>query len=519
MWHRYIVLQPQSGLTLQAQVRSGIIKAILDGRVSTDKPLPSPRKLATELAIARTTVVLAYQRLVDEQIIEARERRGYFINPEALDGRRLKIRDDSLSPGAPPGESADHRERLTSAKSGKAIGQSPAGANPDKQSSGPVPVLSVIGQRNIVRPRNWRTFDYPFIYGKIDSSLFPVNNWREASRMALRRDAIERWSDDSVDDDDELLVEQILTNVLPRRGVWANSDEVLITVGAQNGLYLIAQLLMNADTVVGIEDPCYADARNMFSVFTTKLIHLPVGKQGIHIDMRLNDCHVLYVTPSHQCPTTTTLPLDKRQALLEKASLHGITVIEDDYECELNFTGSPAPALKSLDEDNRVIYVGSLSKTLAPGLRVGFIVGPAPFIAEARALRRLMYRHPPTNNQRTVAHFLALGHYDANQLRIATALKRRWQAMEAALSAHESLSARTPTFGGSSFWVELPEHIPARELEKRALAQGIIISAGDTWFAEADAHTNYCRLGFSSIEESRITPGINRLAALINMID
>ena len=127
------------------------------------------------------------------------------------------------------------------------------------------------------------------------------------------------------------------------------------------------------------------------------------------IDDRVNDCSVVYCTPSHQSPTTATLALERRQELLRRAAMHDILVIEDDYESELNFAGMPTPALKSLDGNDRVIYVGSLSKTLAPGLRVGYMVGPPELISEARALRRLMFRHPPTNNQNAVAHFLALG--------------------------------------------------------------------------------------------------------------
>jgi len=279
--------------------------------------------------------------------------------------------------------------------------------------------------------------------------------------LSLRVDAISRWTQDRVDHDDDLLVEQIHTRVLPRRGVWADKDEILITAGAQNALFLIGQLLLDQQSVVGLEDPCYVDARNIFSLYTQNKVLFPVGESGVVTDDRLKDCKLMYVTPSHQCPTTSTMPLEARRSLLKAANLHDVTIVEDDYESELNFVGKPTPALKSLDTDHRVIYVGSLSKTLAPGLRVGFMVGPKKFIKQARALRRLMYRHPPTNNQRTVAHFLSLGHHDSALLRLAHSFKARWEIMDQALKSHDVFSSTAPTFGGSSFWVRLPDRVLA----------------------------------------------------------
>jgi len=237
-------------------------------------------------------------------------------------------------------------------------------------------------------------------------------------------------------------------------------------------LFLIAQLMLNEESTVGLEDPCYVDARNIFSLFTKRREYFDVGPHGVETDERLARCKLLYVTPSHQCPTTTTMSLEARQALLTDAEKHNVVIVEDDYESELNFVGKPTPALKSLDENHRVIYVGSLSKTLAPGLRVGFLVAPKKFVQQARALRRLMYRHPPTNNQRTIGHFLALGHHDAALLRLTQAFRERWKIMDEALASYEPLSATAPAFGGSSFWVELPTQIRAAELETLAAKNG-----------------------------------------------
>ena len=482
MWHQLFRLDFDSHQSLQSQLRQALVKAILDGRIPEDVPLPSSRELSKQLNVARNTVVLAYQHLIDENYLLSHERRGYFINPEILTGRVEAPRQASRQA---PGTGV-----------------------------GPKTVLDLLGQRNIVRPLNWKQFEYPFIYGQADESLFPVNDWREACRLSLRVDAISRWTQDRVDHDDDLLVEQIHTRVLPRRGVWAEKDEILITTGAQNALYLIGQLLLDKQSVVGLEDPCYVDARNIFRLFSDQREIFPVGEEGVKTDERLSNCKIMYVTPSHQCPTTTTMPLAARKQLLDQAMEHDVTIIEDDYESELNFIGKPTPALKSLDTGRSVIYVGSLSKTLAPGLRVGFMVGPKAFIEQARALRRLMYRHPPTNNQRTVAHFLSLGHHDSVLLRLSQSFKHRWQVMDEALKSQPVFSATAPSFGGSSFWVSLPGTVDALQLEKLAAENGIVINAGNNYFANRDAQGNFCRLGFSSIAAEKIPAGIEKLAAL-----
>ena len=484
MWHQLFQLDHNDAQSLQTQLRQSLVNAILDRRIAVDMPLPSSRELAKQLGVARNTVVLAYQHLVDENYLIARERRGYFVNPEILDGRV-----ESLGNGDVP--LIDDNVVVET-------------------------VLDLHAQRNLQRPTDWNHYQYPFIYGQVDSSLFPVNDWREACRLSLHVGAINEWTHDRIARDDELLVEQIHKRVLPRRGVWADPGQILITTGAQNALFITAQLLLNKQSTVGIEDPCYPDARNIFSLFAGKQIEFPVGNDGVQTDDRLSQCSLMYVTPSHQCPTTTTMPLDKRRELLAQASQHNVMIVEDDYESELNFVGKPTPALKSLDQSHQVIYIGSLSKTLAPGLRVGFMVGPKAFIDEARALRRLMYRHPPSNTQRTVGHFLALGHHDAAVLRLSQAYKKRWEKMNEALGQHMSLSTVAPAFGGSSYWVKLPSHVSGVELEQRAAAESVLINAGDTYFARPNGNRNYCRLGFSSLSENLIEPGVARLASVID---
>ncbi|RMD63741.1 MAG: PLP-dependent aminotransferase family protein, partial [Alphaproteobacteria bacterium] len=195
---------------------------------------------------------------------------------------------------------------------------------------------------------------------------------------------------------------------------------------------------------------------------------------------------------------------------------YGFTIIEDDYEAEANFVSAPTSALKSMDADQAVIYIGSFSKSLAPGLRIGYMVAPPPLIAEARLLRRMILRHPPSNNQRTVALFIAGGYYDALIHRLQRVYRARWEAMGRALQNHLPDSAMTPSFGGTSYWVCGPEGLDADRLAAAALEEGIVIEPGTIFFHGPGSPRNMFRLGFSSIPAEKIEDGIRRLAELIH---
>jgi GntR family transcriptional regulator / MocR family aminotransferase len=476
-------LTPHQGMTLQAQLRQKLVEAILDGYVPPASPLPSCRRLAKQLGVARNTVVLAYQDLVDEGFLIARERSGYYVNQDMLVGH-AETTTETATVGAGP----KWRDRLA---------------------------LSTVGQRNVVKPENWQDFDYPFIYGQFDPALFPIAEWRECSRQALSIAAVRDWARDNTNDD-PALVDQIRTRVLARRGVRATPDEILVTVGAQHALYLLAELLIKPDSRVGIEEPGYADARNIFSLKTPRLVPLAVDGEGLVDGGHLDSCDYVYLTPSHQYPTTATLSLERREALLRQAADTDMVLIEDDYESEVSHVGETKPALKSLDDSGRVIFVASLSKTLAPGLRLGFMVGPAELIREARALRRLMVRHPPANNQRTIALFLARGHHDSLMRRLSHSFKVRWEVMRRALTEHMPACKFVETTGGTSVWVQGPRGLDAGRLEKAAAAQGIVIEPGDVHFMGPRPPRNFFRLGFSSIPVDRIEPGLRLLGQLID---
>jgi len=369
-----------------------------------------------------------------------------------------------------------------------------------------------------VKRRDWQNYPYPFIYGQFDPTLMPIAGWRECCNQALSVSEIRGWAADLIDGDDPLLVEQIQARLLARRGIWATPDEVLVTVGAQHALFLLATLLIGSDTVVGMENPGYPDARNIFSARTPEVVALPLDASGLALSTELDRCQYIYVTPSHQCPTTLTMPLARRQALLAWAEAQDGVLIEDDYEIEIGHGGNAQPALKSLDRSGRVIYVSSLSKTLAPGIRLGYIVASRELIREARALRRLMLRHPASNNERSVGLFLAMGYHDALLRRLDQAYAERSRLAAAGLERYLPHVTHAPIAGGSSLWLRFPDGVDTRALARAAEAYGVLFEPGDIFFMEKPAPINFVRLGFSSIPAEQITPGIERLAEVVRAV-
>ncbi len=482
-----ISLDRNAAKSLQAQLREELVSAILTGHMKPGEKLPSTRHLSTQLQISRNTAVLVYQGLTDDGYLRTSERSGYFVNET--------VREMGMHSAAQLPESSD-------------IGDARKPVDWDSR------LIKRPGdQANITKPHNWRELPYPFIYGQPDQSLFPITDWRDCVYKAMGKKWLDDWSQDTMDVDDAMLVDQIRTRILPRRGILVGEGQILVTLGAQQALYLIAALLVGENTNVAVEEPGYPDARNIFELRSDRVQSIPVDQKGLPVDERLQNVDLVYTTPSHQLPTTVTMPTERRKALLAAASDNDILVVEDDYELEANYVGQPLPALKSLDREGRVIYVGSFSKTLFPGLRLGFIVASKELIAEMRALRRLMVRHPPTNNQRSTAFFLSFGYYDVFMRKLHRVYRERWTEMGRALSEHLPGAEVSRGMGGSSYWVRLGDDIDADRLAKRALERGVFIESGNVYYRDSSVK-NAFRLGFSSIATEKIKPGINLLAEL-----
>ena len=470
----------RNGQSLNVQLRRAIIRALETGMLQSGDRMPSSRQLAQLLGIARNTATSAYQVLIDEGVLISKKRIGIFIaerNPVEM----------SSKPSAPP--TGEWSERFA--------------INPSRL-------------RHFNKPKNWADYPYPFLYGQFDSTIFPTNNWREAMRATSSVQEVSSWTSDLIDDDDPDLVEQLRIQVLPKRGIFATPDQIIITIGSQQALSMIVQLFTGRYTRFGLEDPGYPDLRNMVRLSTENVERLTMDDQGIVPDEKLAGCDIAYVTALHQCPTTLTMPKDRRRAILDMSREHNIILVEDDYEADLILDREDTTQpLKSMDDIGQVLYVGSFSKSLAPGLRIGFIVAPAPVIDELRVLRRLQMRHPPTNNQRILATFLGLGHYQQHLQRTSEKLIKRARLIEKLLPLYLPHCHWQRQNGAKSFWIRLPQGVDCRSLERKAREHGVLIEAADIFFANREEGAHYIRLGFTSIIDTHIASGLENLGKSI----
>jgi GntR family transcriptional regulator / MocR family aminotransferase len=472
------LLDPRAGGSLQHRIRQMVAQGIISGRLRPAERMPSSRKLAAHLGVSRITVTLAYAELVADDFLTAKGRSGYFIS--------ASVPRPATVSRAPDSSSVDWARML--------------GHRPPS------------GDLNRGKPRNWRDYRFPFIYGQTDPTLFDHANWRLCMMESLGMKDFARMSDDQFEQDDPVLLEYIARHSLPRRGILARPEEILVTLGAQNALWLAAQLLLNQRRCAGIEEPGYPGLRAILTQTRCHLLPIPVGPSGLRPADLPQGLDVLFCTPSHHCPTGATMPIADRQALIAAAEADDFLIVEDDYEFEIAQGRAPLPALKSLDPSGRVIHIGSFSKSLFPGLRLGFMVGPERFIAEARALRATVLRHPPGLLQRAAARFLSLGHYDAMLQRLTRSFAARREVMLAAIRAEGLIIAGAQEDGGSSFWMRSPDGILASTLAEALKAESVLIETGLPFFGQPDAPDCFYRIAYSSIPAERIPEGIAKIA-------
>ncbi|TVO70741.1 MocR-like pyridoxine biosynthesis transcription factor PdxR [Sedimenticola selenatireducens] len=472
--------------TLQNQLFNEIRRLILNGGLKPGIAMPATRELATQLNVSRNTTLLAYERLIAEGYLETKPAVGTFVTSH--------IPEASLLLDACPEQ---HKKQDIS------------------QQSRCLPRFS--GTPHTVYKPKSEEIDIDFKVGRPDPRSFPVSRWRQLTirQLQLAHDNLTEYNDPS---GIFRLRKAIVDHLGPARGISVSPEQVLIVAGCQEALNIIARLFITEETEVVIECPAYQGAANVFESYGAKLNPIAVDIEGLTTaHLPKGEIKLAYLTPSHQYPLGYTLSLKRRLELLEWANQTGAYLIEDDYDSDFRHHGSPLTALKGLDHNDSVIYLGTFSKSIGASLRMGYMVLPEALIEPARTVKTLLNNGQPWLEQAVVAEFIRSGGF-ANHLRRIrhTYLNRRDCLIKTLQEQFEDVEL-TGLEGGMHLTWKLPDHFPAAtKLESIAAHVGVGIYSlpkGDAYCSgNKEQHERMLMLGYSSLTEQQIKEGIIRIA-------
>ena len=462
---------------LYEQVRD----AILAGRLKPGARLPSTRGLARELGVSRNTVLTAFEMLLHEGYTESGVGSGTRVSavlPEAL----LAARQSSAQPVA---KRADTTPRPVSALAGRLAGM--------RQRSR--------ADHRAFRPGLPETRHIPWnVWGRLAGRV-----WRHPPKPAVGGGGLGGYGP---------LRDAIAAYAGAVRGVHCSSEQVMVTSGAQQGLDLMARLLLEPGDRVWMEDPGYAGLRGAFAAVGAEIVPVAVDKDGIDVadgQKRAPDAVMAAVTPSHQYPTGVTMSLARRLELLEWARSNRAWVLEDDYDSEYRYAGKPLSALQGLDDTGRVIYVGTFSKVLFPALRLGYVILPDALIDPFLALRSVLDDAPALALQPVLAAFMEEGHFAAHVRRTRALYEERQQQFLSATSRYGGgLLAAQPDQAGMHMVVDLEAGLRDRDAAQRADAAGLSAPALSGYFFDKPSSEGLV-LGYTAYDAGEIDQGMQRL--------
>ncbi len=425
---------------LQQQIVEQIRQLVAKGILLPGTRVPSTRALAMQLGVARNTTAIAYELLVSEGLLEVRSSAGTVI-ADALPDALAVVVPSASSPSAP--ELARSAPPHAPQRAMRLYERDP-------------PLL------------------YDFRVGQVDETLLPLAPIKAIARRSLESSAalLGRYGDPA---GSPLLREAIVDHLRRTRGLRCSVEQIVIVAGAQEGLNLIARLLVAAGSTVVVENPCYEGAAAVFSSHGARLSQARVDEQGLLLDELAGvRASLAYVTPSHQFPLGFTLSLTRRLALLDWAARSGAYVIEDDYDSDFRYEGAPLLALSALDTRGSVIYLGTFSKSLGAGLRLGYAVFPEALAPAAIAAKSVMNNGHPAFDQLLVAELLAGGGFERHVRRLRHEYCSRKDCLVQALERHFGPSRVDGGEGGMHVAWHVPEWLPpAPALVEHARRRGV----------------------------------------------
>ncbi|HEX7046107.1 MAG TPA: PLP-dependent aminotransferase family protein [Gammaproteobacteria bacterium] len=443
------------------QLYAHIRDLILTGSMPAGLRLPSSRELATEIGVSRNTVIAAYELLVDEQFAES------------ITGRGTVVRD--------------------------------------------IPTLAGDVVRNAGARTATESTPMRMPFAVPDAAHFPVQAWTRVLRNSVKRShpANERPRIGG----DARLRKLICAYLGAYRGLRCREEQVLITTGGQQGLYLAGKVLREFTNDVLIEDPGYLGARNAFLECGFRLHPVPVDDAGACLESeqlsRVAGSHAIYLTPSHQFPMGPTLSLERRMDVLNRAQEQGNWIIEDDYDAEYRYDGKPLTALAGLDVTQRVIYIGTFSKVLSPDLRVGYIVVPDALIDKFRAIKESSDGAAPVLMQTAIADFLQDGYFQAHLRRMREVYRDKRDRLIELLDAHELPITIQPQPAGMHVTLMLDEDCSDVEVSKALAERGFEAPALSRHYLPETIAKQGLLVGFTNADNADLQDFAIGLAAIL----
>jgi len=479
-----ITIDRTSRTPIYRQIARQIRDLITGGKLPAGFRLPPERRLAQALGVSRSTVLIAYQELRADALIDAHVGRGTSVTPPE---------PEPVPPATEP--ELPWRQLFGAAVTGY---QDP-----------------LVG--DLLR-RTERADAIPLAFGMPAPELLPFAELRgligtvldEIGPAALLHSPTEGLTS----------LRATLAQTMAARGVDCAPDEVLVLSGSQQGLDLAARIFLDPGDVVVVEQPSFIGALQTFRGARARLIGVPVDEHGMRTDVletvlaRFRP-RLVYTLPTFQNPSGAVLPLERRQHLLALSQRFQVPVLEDDPYSELRYEGDPVPSLRALDPAGNVLYLSTFSKLLFPGMRLGFLVAPRAVVRQFALARQTADLHSNTLGQWVLDRFVQGGRMSAHVRAVRQAYRRRRDTMDAALraAAVPGLSWRRPQ-GGFYFWCRLPDGIRPAALMSRAAEAGVSYLPGRACFAD-EPPAEFLRLNFSYPDEERIRAGVARLAAAI----
>jgi GntR family transcriptional regulator/MocR family aminotransferase len=483
-----LTIRRRAHAPLQAQIADQIRQLVDKGILAPSSRVPSTRALSEQLGVSRNTVTLAYDLLIAEGILEAEPSAGTIVSRQPPTAFR-QVTISSRGPGVPGGPKASRPVAF--------------------QGRGP----------RVHDPLATHLL-YDFRMGQPDPALFPVGVWHRliVDRLARAGSALVRYGDPA--GLRELRV-AIADHLRLARGIRADADQIVIVAGCQEGLNLVARVLVTPGVRAVVENPCYEGAALVLSSYGARLTGAPVDDEGLRVDQLPEDAALAYVTPSHQFPLGPTLSFERRLALLDWAARSGAYVVEDDYDSDFRYEESPLLALYALDRAEATIYLGTFSKSIGAALRLGYVVFPPALAAAAIGAKALLDNGHPWLEQAAVAEFLNSGGFERHLHRIRRRYLARRDCLLHELRRHFGRTRVDGVDGGMHVAWHLPAGAASAPLLQRRLVDDGVgvysLAAAPVHIVEpVGASDSVLLLGYPCLSEERIRSAVERIARALD---